>query len=390
MKGVLPIIVICQFLCTSLWFAGNSVLPDLIVQLDVDQTFLGNLTSAVQLGFILGTLVFAIFTISDKFSPSKVFLICSIFDSAFNFMISLDGMSAIDILIFRFMTGFFLAGIYPVGMKIAADYFQKGLGKSLGFLVGALVVGTSFPHLIKSVSDGLPWKTVIYITSLLALVGGVLLFSTVPDGPFRKSGRRLDFGAFFSVFRIKSFRAAAFGYFGHMWELYAFWAFIPFIFKSYGALHGTSFNVPLWTFIIIGVGGISCALGGVLSQRFNPKFIASFALGISGICCLLSPLFLIQPHSEVLLLFLLIWGLSITADSPMFSTLVAQNSPDTSLGTALTIVNCLGFAITIISIQALSHLSQVINTHYLFLILALGPIFGISAMIKLRFLKLSP
>lgn len=387
MKHVLPIIVLCQFLCTSLWFAGNSVLPDLIVELNLDQKFLGNLTSAVQLGFIAGTLVFAVFTISDKFSPSKVFFISALLGSIFNFLVSLDGIMAFDILLFRFLTGFFLAGIYPVGMKIAADYFQKGLGKSLGFLVGALVLGTSFPHLVKSMTYGLPWKTVIYATSLLALVGGIVLISTVPDGPFRKPGRKFDFRAFLTVFRIRAFRAAAYGYFGHMWELYAFWAFIPFLLQFYGSQHDSDFNISMWSFIVIAVGGISCALGGILSEKFTPRYIASFALGTSGICCLLSPLFLIQPSSEVFLVFLLIWGLAITADSPMFSTLVAQNSPDSSKGTALTIVNCLGFAITIISIQALNYLSQLVTVYYLFLILAAGPIFGLTAMVKLRFLR---
>ncbi|WP_373523378.1 MFS transporter [Aquiflexum sp.] len=272
-------------------------------------------------------------------------------------------------------------------MKIAADYFQKGLGKSLGFLVGALVLGTSFPHLVKSLTDDLPWKTVIYTTSFLALAGGIILVITVPDGPYRKVGKKFNFSAFFTVFRIRAFRAAAYGYFGHMWELYAFWTFIPFLLQSFGALHDTNFNLPLWSFIIIAVGGISCGLGGVLSERFSPKLIASFALSISGICCLLSPVFLIQPFPEVFLAFLLIWGLSITADSPMFSTLVAQNSPETSRGTALTIVNCVGFAITIVSIQALSLLSQEMNPKYLFLILAPGPIFGLITMIKLRFIK---
>ncbi|WP_373496116.1 nitrate/nitrite transporter [Aquiflexum sp.] len=384
MKRILPIIVLCQFLCTSLWFAGNSVLPDLIGPLNLNRTFLGNLTSAVQLGFISGTLIFAVFTISDKFSPSKVFLICAILGSIFNFMMSIDGLKGIDILIFRFMTGFFLAGIYPVGMKIASDYFQKGLGKSLGFLVGALVLGTSFPHLVKSVTDGLPWKSVIYTTSFLAVTGGIILVSTIPDGPFRRPGKKFDFSAFFDVFRIRAFRAAAYGYFGHMWELYAFWAFIPFILQFFGTLHDTDFNIPLWSFIVIAVGGISCALGGILSERFSPKSIASFALSISGICCLLSPFFLLQPNSEIFLVFLVIWGLFITADSPMFSTLVAQNSPDTSKGTALTIVNCLGFAITIISIQTINFFSFSIPPQYLFLILGIGPILGVFAVLKAR------
>lgn len=385
MKRILPIIVLSQFLCTSLWFAGNSVLPDLVSNLDLGPDYLGHLSSAVQLGFIFGTLIFAIFTIADKLSPSKVFFASSIIASLFNFLVSLDGINGTDILLFRFLTGFFLAGIYPVGMKIASDYFQKGLGKSLGLLVGALVLGTAFPHLVKSLTRSLPWKYVIYCTSALSIMGGILINAFVPDGPYRKSSKKFDLRAFLNVFKIKSFRAAAFGYFGHMWELYAFWAFVPFILQYYVSFHSIDINIPLWSFLIIAAGGISCAVGGFLSTKFNPKYIAAFALGLSGICCLLSSFFISLEYSYIFLCFLLIWGLAITADSPMFSTLVAQNSPQSSRGTALTIVNSIGFGITILSIQLLNFLSLSIQAEYLFLILGLGPIFGLILMSRLNF-----
>lgn len=387
MKRILPIIVLSQFLCTSLWFAGNSVLPDLVLNLDLGPDYLGHLSSAVQLGFILGTLVFAIFTIADKLSPSKVFFTSSIIAGIFNFSISLEGINGMDILLLRFFTGFFLAGIYPVGMKIASDYFQKGLGKSLGLLVGALVLGTAFPHLVRSLTEGLPWKYVIYSTSALSILGGILIFAFVPDGPYRKSSKKFDLKAFLNVFKIKSFRAAANGYFGHMWELYAFWAFIPFILNYYGNLHSIDFNIPLWSFFIIAIGGISCAVGGFISVKSNPKHIAAFALSLSGICCLLSPILIIQGSHFIFLIFLLVWGLAITADSPMFSTLVAQNSPETSRGTALTIVNSIGFGITILSIQLLSFLSLSIKGEYLFLVLGFGPIFGLMSMVRLKFFR---
>ncbi len=160
MKHILPTIVLSQFLCTSLWFAGNAVIPDIIRDFNLESSFLGHLISAVQFGFISGTLVFALLTISDRYSPSVVFFVCSVLAALSNLMINFGNTTSFDLLLSRFLTGFFLAGIYPVGMKIASDHYQKGLGKSLGFLVGALVLGTSFPHLIKSVSADLPWKFV--------------------------------------------------------------------------------------------------------------------------------------------------------------------------------------------------------------------------------------
>ena len=383
MKNVLPIIVIAQFFCTSLWFAGNAIILDIIKDLNLEPNFLANVTSAVQFGFIIGTLFYAVFAIADRISSSKVFFISAVLAGIFNLGIVVNTNDANEILLLRFLTGFFLAGIYPVGMKIASDYYDTKLGKSLGYLVGALVLGTAFPHLLKTFTIGLPWKYVLYATSSLSVLGGFAILLFVPDGPFRKIGQKLKFMAFLSGFKNKTFRAAAFGYFGHMWELYTFWAFVPIILNTYNSHNpNTNLNVSLFSFLIIGFGGIACVISGLLSQRFGTKKIASLWLFISGLCCLTAPLFLKSFSPILLLSFLFLWGFVVIADSPLLSTLVAQSAPSETKGTSLTIVNCIGFSITIISIQCITFLSEKINYPYFYVILAIGPIIGFIALYK--------
>ena len=352
-----------------------------MVNFNLKGSALGHLTSAVQFGFILGTLIFAILTIADRFSPSKVFLTCALLGSLFNVGVIWEGNSLASILSLRFITGFFLAGIYPVGMKIAADYYEKGLGKSLGFLVGALVIGTAFPHLAKEMMGAFPWKSVLILTSLLGVLGGLLMFIMVSDGPYRKPGNKLDISAFFGVFRNRKFRAASFGYFAHMWELYAFWAFVPIILKTYSMKHPeAAFNIPFLSFLIIGIGGLACVLSGYLTQTLDTKRIAFIALLLSCVCCLVSPLMFMTESESLFISFLLLWGMVVIADSPLFSTLVAQNASAEIKGTALTIVNCIGFSITIISIQLLNLLHASMNPIYIYTILALGPILGLIVL----------
>ncbi len=384
-RWILPVIVVSQFCCTSLWFAGNGVMGDLVSSFDLKSTALGHLTSAVQFGFITGTLVFALFTIADRFSPSRVFFLSALTGAFFNLGTTLDGNDIFSLLSLRFLTGFFLAGIYPVGMKIAADYYDKGLGKSLGFLVGALVVGTAFPHLLKGVTSSLPWKLVLIFTSSLACLGGLLMMLLVPNGPFRTRSPQLDLSAFFRVFRNGFFRSAAFGYFGHMWELYAFWAFVPVILATYKTIHAASeLSIPIWSFIIIGIGGPACVLGGYLSQQLGTKRTAATALLLSGVCCMISPLIFMSGSSAVLIGFLVFWGMVVIADSPLFSTLVAQNAAAEIKGTALTIVNCIGFSITIISIQLLNILQSSMDTKYIYMSLGVGPVVGLLALLRKR------
>lgn len=382
-KFILFIIVISQFCCTSLWFAGNGIMNDLIPFFNLQSSDLAHLTSAVQFGFITGTLVFALFTIADRFSPSKVFFVCAILGAGFNVCLVFNHNTFLSLLIFRFLTGFFLAGIYPVGMKIATDYYKKGLGKSLGFLVGALVLGTALPHLLKDLLQSFSWKSVLITTSSLATFGGLLMFILVPDGPFRMAAKKLNLSAFLDVFKNTKFKKAALGYFGHMWELYAFWAFVPLVLEIYTKKHNLlDFNISLLSFVIIAIGSISCVLGSFLASKYGTKKTAFYSLLLSCICCLVSPLFFLVDNEIIFIVFLLFWGMVVIADSPLFSTLVAQNAPQKDRGTALTIVNCIGFFVTIISIQLLTSLQFFTSEILLFMFLAIGPILGLFSLRK--------
>lgn len=381
MKGPLPIIVASQFLCTSLWFAGNAVIPDLAKDLHLEDSFVAHITSSVQFGFISGTFIFAFLSIADRFSPSRVFFISSILASLFNLAACLNGIGVGSLLVLRFLTGFFLAGIYPVGMKIASDYYKGNLGRSLGFLLAALVLGTAFPHLLKSLGSSLPWKWVLASTSLFALLGGSLLLLLVPDGPYRVPGSKLKFTDFINGFKKKDFRSVSFGYFGHMWELYTFWAFIPVILSVYNATFpGSDINVPLHSFFIIAVGSIACVISGYLSLSFGAKPVATACLLLSGLCCISSPFFLQRDSESIFLGFLYFWGMVVIADSPMFSTLVANSVSGELKGSSLTIVNCIGFSITIISIQFINMATDLIDHRFLFALLAAGPILGLTAL----------
>jgi MFS family permease len=373
--------VFSQFACGSLWFAGNAVITDLINTFRLPGDSLSHLTSAVQFGFITGTLTFALLTISDRFSPSKVFFTCALAGALANLLTAVGfHHNMLTLFLLRYLTGFFLAGIYPVGMKISSDYYEKGLGKALGFLVGALVLGTALPHLLKGMTLNMHWKYVIFLTSGFSVLGGMMILLFVPDGPYRRRSPHLDLRAFYRVFKNAQVRSAAFGYFGHMWELYTFWAFIPFIFLTYLKLHPeNNFSIPLLSFIVIAVGSLSCIIGGYFSQRFGSRKTAFTALLFSCICCIVSPL-MFGVSFPLFIVFLVFWGMAVVADSPQFSTLVAQNAPEEFKGTALTIVNCIGFAITIVSIEVFGWLVDNISSNYLFCVLSIGPVLGLAAL----------
>ncbi|QLG43967.1 MFS transporter [Costertonia aggregata] len=373
---ILPIIILSQFACTSPWFAGNAIIDELTVKTGLGIEIMAYVLASVQLGFISGTLVFALFMIADRFSPSVVFMICAILAALCNLSLLSEHIGKWSLLLARFGTGFFLAGIYPVGMKIAADYYEKGLGKALGYLVGALVLGTAFPYLINGTAFGRNPDMVIKITTGFTIMGGLLMVVLVPNGPFRRPSTKLQLQSGPKLFKIVNFRKAAFGYFGHMWELYAFWAFTPLAIQTFNTLTGNTLEVFLWTGIIIMLGGISCALGGILSIRFGSYTVAFVALLASGFLCLVSPV-LFSSYPVVFLGVWYVWGMAVTADSPQFSNLVASSAPAELKGTGLTLVNCIGFAITIGSIQLLSFLSNEISPEYIFMVLAIGPLFGV-------------
>jgi MFS family permease len=372
------VIVLSQFAGGSLWFAGNAVLSDLQLALGLPGAALGYITSAVQLGFIAGTLAFAFFALSDIVSPRLVFFLCALAGAAANAASYALAEGLASLLVLRFATGFFLAGIYPVGMKIATGWYRDDLGKALGLLVGALVFGTAFPHLLKGLGAALPAQQVMLGVSALALTGGAAMFALVPDGPYLSRGARFDPRALASVFGAANFRASAFGYFGHMWELYAFWAFVPLVI----AAHAAGLKVSLWTFAIIAAGALGCIAGGLVSLRHGSARVAFAQLSASGVCCLLSPLMFHAP-TPLFLAFLLFWGMVVAGDSPQFSALNAAYAPRERVGSALTIANCIGFAITIGSVELLNAAAGPLGATWLFLLLAPGPALGLISLLPL-------
>lgn len=378
-RRILPVIVLAQFAGTSLWFAGNAVVPDLVEALKLSQMAVGYVTSAVQFGFISGTLLFAFLSVADRISPSRVFVGCALLGAVAN-ALTVYSSTLFLLMCSRFATGFFLAGIYPVGMKIASDWHKEGLGKALGYLVGALVLGTAFPHLIRYLAADLPWRTILFATSGFAASGGLLLVAAVPDGPYQSKKGAFKPSAMVQLFKNRNFRSAAFGYFGHMWELYTFWAFVPVMLAFYAEINPVGgLPVSLWSFIIIGIGGVSCAVGGIISLRKGSKIVALVSLIVSGISCLLAP-FLFHLPLALFIAILVMWGLFVVSDSPQFSTLVANSADRAYVATGLTIVNSIGFAITIGSIQLVNSLWATYEHPAVFLVLAIGPLVGAWAI----------
>lgn len=377
---ILPTIVISQFAGTSLWFAGNAVIPDLEQSGGLPASAVGDITIAVQVGFIAGTLVFAWLAIADRYSPRIIFFICTASGAAANIATLPNGGEYMTLLAARFVTGLCLAGIYPVGMKIASGWYDRDLGLALGWLVGALVLGTALPHLIRGLGGDLPWQSVILSVSAVSLAGGGAMLLLVPDGPHLKAAARFDAAAFATIFRSADFRASVFGYFGHMWELYAFYTFLPLLIAA--RLGGDGAMVSVWSFAAIASGFVGCTLGGYLSRHVGSARVAYVQLSASGLCCLVSPLAFLAPL-PVFLAFLLFWGVVVAGDSPQFSTLNARFAPPRLIGSALTLANCIGFSITIVSIALLSWLVDTVGPQYVFLMLVPGPVVGLMGLRRL-------
>lgn len=378
-RRLLPLIVLSQFAGTSLWFAVNAVMPDLQQAWGLPATAVGTLTSAVQLGFVAGTLSFALLMVADRFSPSRVFMACALLGALANAATLWAAGSLGTLVVLRFAVGFLLAGVYPVGMKIAASWYRERLGAVMGVLIGALVLGTALPHGLRALAgEGgaaaalPPWQTVVLGVSLLAVLGGLATGLLVPDSPWLQRGARITPAALRLIWHDRRLRASVFGYFGHMWELYTFFVLVPLIvgLRWMGpAQSGVSF-------LVIAAGFVGCAGGGLLVRRWGSARVAQRQLATSGACCLLAPLLLHAPDA-LFLAWLLLWGLTVSGDSPQFSTLTAQNAPPAVVGSVLTFVNCLGFAISVLSIElfvaALQHLSLAV----LLPLLGLGPMLGL-------------
>jgi len=373
---VLPVLVLAQLAGVSPWFAVNSVMPALQREYGWNAADVGTLTSAVQLGFIAGTLLFALLAVADRFSPRRVFLLCSLAGAACTLAGVWSAGSFPQLLLWRAATGFFLAGIYPVGMKIASQWFPQGLGGALGWLIGALVLGSASAHAVRAVGAALPWTMVFYAVAAAAALGGVLLYVALPERP-RPAGQGpgLRWQALGSIWTDRKVRASVFGYFGHMWELYTMWVLVPAILAT--RLAGAALS---WAaFAVLGVGAIGCIAGGRWARRIGSARVAAWQLGASGLCCVLAP-WLLQAGDALFALWLLLWGITVAGDSPQFSALTAQNAPPLAVGSVLTLVNSIGFGISILSIQLFVTLAERHDLATLLPWLGLGPLLGVWAL----------
>lgn len=381
---LLVIIVTAQIAGTAQWFAGNAVMDDLISAWNLPDTFLAQVTMAVQLGFIAGTLVFAALSISDRLPTRLVFFLSCVLAGGATFALTLLDQQPGPFLVLRFATGFFIAGIYPVGMKLAASWFRKGLSVAMSLLVGALMVGSALPHLLRGLLAGLDWQQVVVVTAALSVAGGGLLFATVPLGPYAKQGARFDPKAVVAAFRVSAFRRASLGYFGHMWELYALWAYFPVLIAAGFVHHKVSADgVGLWSFLAIAVGAPVGVAGGWIAQRTGSARVAQVFLATSGLCCLAAPLAPQLPLG-LFFVFLLVWGGACSADSPQLSTINAKTAPPAYMGSALTMVNSLGFSITLISISLIGWLISFVPIEWALVALAPGPLLGAWAVGRAR------
>lgn len=373
---VLPALVVAQLAGTSPWFAVNAVMPDLQRQFGWDAAAVGTLTSALQLGFIAGTLVFALLAVADRWPARRVFLCCALAAAGCTLAAAASASSFTALLAWRALTGFFLAGIYPVGMKIASLWFPQGLGGALGWLVGALVLGSASPHAIRALGAEWHWTAVFYCVAGVAAAGGALVMWAVPEPVHRARPAGLQVAALASLWRDRRVRASVLGYFGHMWELYTLWVLVPVVLATRLV---AAADVSWASFVVLGAGALGCVAGGLLARRWGSARVAAVQLAASGVCCLLAPWLLAAPLA-LFMGWMLLWGTTVAGDSPQFSALTAANAPRDAVGSVLTLTNSIGFAISALSIELFVRLAQATPLPSVLPWLALGPVLGLWAL----------
>ena len=373
-------VALAQFLGLTLWFSATAAAPAIAREFALTGGAMAWLTMAVQAGFVLGTLCSALLNLADVINARRLFAAGCVAGAAANAAIPF-AESATAIVVLRALTGVSLACVYPPGLKLAAGWFLDRRGTALGVVVGALTIGSAFPHLLTWGAPDAPWRTLMWISSGLALAGGAIVLAGVQDGPHVAPSAPFDRRAIAAVVANRKARMATLGYLGHMWELYAMWTWIPAFAAAWLAARGAAGGRAgsLVAFVAIASGAVGCVLAGVWADAWGRARVARLAMLVSGGCAAVSGVLYGAPL-PVLFALAVVWGFSVVADSAQFTALVSEATPRTHVGTAVTVQVCAGFLLTMASMRLLPAVADAWGWQYAFLVLVPGPLLGALAM----------
>jgi MFS family permease len=387
---MLALVALAELLGMTLWFSATAVAVPIAAEFDLSSGGAAWLTMAVQAGFVCGTLASGLLNLPDRINARVLFAIGALAGAGANLAVTGAG-SALSAVLWRFATGMALACVYPPGMKIAAGWTIARRGTALGLVVGALTLGSAAPHLLAAVVPPSAWRSVLTAASALAVAGAAIILLFVRDGPYVTVSAPFDPRAARTIVRLPAARLATLGYLGHMWELYAMWAWVgAFAAASLAARGAEAPDAARWgsivAFIAVAIGAPACVAAGVWGDRLGKARVARGAMIGSAACALATPVLYTAPAGWILLLAV-VWGATVVADSAQFSALVADASPPEHVGTALTLQTCAGFLLTMVTIRLMPVIAEPIGWRWTFVLLAPGPILGAVAMTRLERLR---